>query len=326
VARPLRDIVYNQDIDLEHDLKLMLVRDILAGMAFLHGHNMVHGTQCLRDPQSLPLSRGNAGPGRLRISNLLVDDHLHVKVSDFGFACYRTNSPSPEPQNAHNAVYLAPEVLLDLCHRSKAADVCRFTEVMRRRGRQPAGWPSRHVCFGPHRADAFGIVVSEIFQRKAPYDGEDLEDVLVRVKDITLWPLFRPSGGSAAVTGGFLMHESWAIAAADRPSFENLLKRVDALNVRSVGVNLFHQDEEKQRQARVLQRCFPLHIAEALKEGRAIVPERKEMVTLLFCEIVNYADISSTLAPEELSDLLERLCKPAGPAVVDACAVCLSVG
>ena len=57
----------------------------------------------------------------------------------------------------------------------------------------------------------------------------------------------------------------------------------------------------------LLYSVFPMHIAEALREGRKVEPENHECVTIFFSDIVGFTDISSTLDPLKVSDMLDRL-------------------
>ena len=57
----------------------------------------------------------------------------------------------------------------------------------------------------------------------------------------------------------------------------------------------------------LLEQMFPAHIAEALREGRKVEPETHEEVTIVFSEIVGYAEIASAMSATKLSDLLDRL-------------------
>jgi hypothetical protein len=58
----------------------------------------------------------------------------------------------------------------------------------------------------------------------------------------------------------------------------------------------------------LLDEVFPPHIAAALREGRKVEPESKEMVTIFFSDIVGFTNISSTMiSPLKVSDMLDRL-------------------
>jgi class 3 adenylate cyclase len=52
---------------------------------------------------------------------------------------------------------------------------------------------------------------------------------------------------------------------------------------------------------------FPRHVAEALIAGRKVEPEQHDSVTVYFSDIVGFTNISSALAPIEVSDMLHRL-------------------
>lgn len=60
-------------------------------------------------------------------------------------------------------------------------------------------------------------------------------------------------------------------------------------------------------QTRVLHNVFPPHIAEMLKRGEKVKPERRDDVTIFFSDIVGFTDISATIKPEKISDMLDRL-------------------
>lgn len=58
---------------------------------------------------------------------------------------------------------------------------------------------------------------------------------------------------------------------------------------------------------KLLEEVFPPHIAKALREGRKIEPESKECVTIFFSDIVGFTNISATISPLKVSDMLDRL-------------------
>ncbi|EKX54200.1 hypothetical protein GUITHDRAFT_52241, partial [Guillardia theta CCMP2712] len=57
----------------------------------------------------------------------------------------------------------------------------------------------------------------------------------------------------------------------------------------------------------LLYDVLPRHIADALKDGKPIEPERREVVTIFFSDIVNFTTISSKLEPWKVSKFLDRL-------------------
>merc|ERR1711916_131192 len=83
--------------------------------------------------------------------------------------------------------------------------------------------------------------------------------------------------------------------------------KLRSLQVRNVGMNMMQAHIDKKRQGNVLTDVFPPHIAAALAEGRRVEPEHHECVTIFFSDIVGFTDISGSLAPEKVSDMLDRL-------------------
>jgi len=57
----------------------------------------------------------------------------------------------------------------------------------------------------------------------------------------------------------------------------------------------------------MLYRVFPRHIADALKNGEKVEPEQHDLVTIIFSDIVHFTDISSSISPIKVSNMLDRL-------------------
>lgn len=57
----------------------------------------------------------------------------------------------------------------------------------------------------------------------------------------------------------------------------------------------------------LLEQVFPKHIATALREGRTIEPEHHAEVTIFFSDICGFTDMSATLEPMQVSNMLDRL-------------------
>jgi serine/threonine protein kinase len=315
-ASSLHDLIHNRSLDLDEDLRLALLKDVATGMVFLHSYRppILHGgcsvvgsayTGSRRDANG---SVRRAVAGDLKTQNLLVDSNLRVKISDFGLATFQNLRMCGSP------VYMAPE-LLNGDAVSSASDVCKNPPPQQQatgpfKGLQ-ASWFHTHsqglLHFG---LDAYGIIMSEVFTRCDPYEGEDIDHVLAGVSDVMLEPPFRPNVTGIVFpkqTNG-LMENAWRTDPTERPSFKEIYDLYEKLDISAVGVSLFRKNAERKQQMRVLHDCFPAHIAEALKEGRKIEPEKREMTTLFFSDIVGFTDISATLSPELVSDMLDRLC------------------
>jgi len=58
---------------------------------------------------------------------------------------------------------------------------------------------------------------------------------------------------------------------------------------------------------RLLLNVLPKKIAETLKVNTGTIAKKHEMVTVMFCDIVNFTPISSAMAPEAVVDFLCRV-------------------
>ena len=80
--------------------------------------------------------------------------------------------------------------------------------------------------------------------------------------------------------------------------------RRDKLKRRKSKDNGFESDDGSNE---LLEEVFPPHIAKALREGRKVEPESKEIVTIFFSDIVGFTNISATITPLKVSQMLDRL-------------------
>eukprot|EP00730_Choanoeca_flexa_P020322 TRINITY_DN9932_c0_g1_i1.p1 TRINITY_DN9932_c0_g1~~TRINITY_DN9932_c0_g1_i1.p1 ORF type:complete len:764 (+),score=206.71 TRINITY_DN9932_c0_g1_i1:295-2292(+) len=213
--------------------------------------------------------------GDLKCANLLLDSNLRVKISDFGLSQLSSTAGVGTP------IYMAPE-LLNGNGMTAASDVY-----------------------------AFSMVMAEVFNRQPPYADLDtsLATILERVGDVHSQPLLRPQVPSFGIPDDVyeLMQQAWSPLAKDRPAFSDMIPVFDNLKVSSVGKSLFKRSKDRKLQKRLLNDCFPPHIAEALKNGEKIKPEKRDITTLFFSDIVGFTNISATLSPELVSDMLDRL-------------------
>lgn len=67
------------------------------------------------------------------------------------------------------------------------------------------------------------------------------------------------------------------------------------------------KQSEDENEGKLLEEVFPPHIAKALREGRKVEPESKEIVTIFFSDIVGFTNISSSISPLKVSQMLDRL-------------------
>ena len=206
----------------------------------------------------------------LKASNILVDARMRAKVADFGLSQKRNIGAAGTP------FWLAPEVLRGETGNTTASD-----------------------------AYAFGIVIYEIYSRKEPYEGESPEDVLRLVVDKATNKR-PPVPTCCPLKAQILMSDCLGGDPGKRPTFEELdlqLKRLDAVAMDPIGL----KSSRKDRTDALLFEVFPKSVAEALRDGRKVEPLSRDMVTCFFSDIVGFTDISSSLTPMKVADLLGRL-------------------
>lgn len=202
---------------------------------------------------------------------MLVDSNLRAKISDFGLAvkCKATKG-SP--------AWMAPELLYGESN-TYASDIY-----------------------------ALGILFSEMLTRQLPYTGMDLTDVLRRVAACDEADLVRPALPTKMPSGmQALVHSCWQNDQHARLTIEQVALQVESMDIQSLSMNLFARRADAKNQARVLNDVFPPHIADILKRGEKVKPEHRAEVTLFFSDIVGFTDISATLSPAKVSDMLDRL-------------------
>ena len=149
---------------------------------------------------------------------------------------------------------------------------------------------------------SIGMILYETYSREDPYDGEDAKEVLRLIADkkVNKRPPI-PKGMPTPIQT--LMNDCLVADPDARPSCEEIdqrLKRVDAKSVEPT-------QNPSQANNISLFDIFPRHIAEALRDGRKVEAEHKDMVTIFFSDIVGFTSISSKLEPRKVANLLDRL-------------------
>eukprot|EP00980_Cylindrotheca_fusiformis_P023348 scaffold10399_cov113-Cylindrotheca_fusiformis.AAC.8 len=208
-------------------------------------------------------------------ANVLVDSRFRAKVADFGLSHDKYVNGI-----TGTAYWMAPELLRGESGNTTASDVY-----------------------------AFGILLYETYSRRDPYDGEDPTSVLHLVADKLVQkrpPV--PKHMPAQIQS--LMQDCIQDEANLRPKFQEIdlrLKRMDIEDVRTISDDPKRAATTDAVTSMSLFDIFPRHIAEALREGRAVEPEHRDMVTIFFSDIVGFTQLSAQLPPRKVALLLNRL-------------------
>lgn len=152
--------------------RLTFALEMVSGLLYLHSKNIVH-----RDLKSL---------------NVLIDEHMHAKIADFGLAKIRHSTETLTVGPMGTPCWMAPE-LFDEGACDKTTDIY-----------------------------ATGIIFWEIAARKKPYEGKTLAQL---IKDLMNGkrekiPAETPQKFAALIT------RCWAQRAEERPTIENVVQNM----------------------------------------------------------------------------------------------------
>eukprot|EP00547_Thalassionema_nitzschioides_P009863 CAMPEP_0194225370 /NCGR_PEP_ID=MMETSP0156-20130528/39458_1 /TAXON_ID=33649 /ORGANISM="Thalassionema nitzschioides, Strain L26-B" /LENGTH=1223 /DNA_ID=CAMNT_0038957291 /DNA_START=131 /DNA_END=3802 /DNA_ORIENTATION=+ len=209
--------------------------------------------------------------GDLKSANVLVDRKFRAKVADFGLSQKKRMGASGTPY------WMSPELLRGESDNTTMSDVY-----------------------------AFGIILYEVYSRKNPYEGEDYNEVISAVKDPILnkrppVPAECPSQLSS------LMRDCIVSDPEKRPDSSEIDERLKRLDAELTEPIRLEKEQRNTKTNKLLFDVFPKPIAEALRDGRKIEPTCHELVTIFFSDIVGFTNMSSTLSPMKVSDMLDRL-------------------
>ena len=215
--------------------------------------------------------------GDLKAHNVLVDSNFRAKVADFGLSAKKVIGATGTP------LWMAPELLRGESSNTAASD-----------------------CY------SLGIILYEVYSRKDPYEGENIAAVLKEVMDpkVNKRPPVPPA---CPVQIASIMADCLSGDPGSRPAVEEVdlrLKRLSVENVEPGEMHLSYQARKHLKAKRgedLIEQMFPKHIADQLRQGRKPGAENKEMVTVFFSDVVGFTDLSTKLADEKVSDMLDRL-------------------
>ncbi|XP_077485262.1 atrial natriuretic peptide receptor 1-like [Amblyomma americanum] len=320
----LRDMLENEDINIDWMFKCSMITDIVEGLHYLHGTPIQYH-------------------GRLKSTKCIVDGRFVVKLSDYGLRHLHAQLPEPEDKNPST-----PPVAVGYTGSMfwTAPEFLRLKE------------PRQHSS---QKGDiyAFAIILQEVITRSGPYESLERigrtrsvmepEEILDRVKMGTT-PPFRPEVSPDECPADVLrlMRACWAEVPTDRPTiaevrhavkkitkfsslsyskttlqyllscrglssknfFDNLLQRMEqyANNLESlVEEKTESLMEEKKRTDELLYQLLPRYVADELKKGSHVQPEAFESVTIFFSDIVGFTSLSADSSPMQVVTLLNDL-------------------
>lgn len=96
-----------------------------------------------------------------------------------------------------------------------------------------------------------------------------------------------------------LASKCWSPDAHYRPQARNLDVMLTEMSAEDAEPITEDDRANKRRAGELLYDIFPKHVADALKEGKKIEPEKHDMVTVIFSDIVSFTDISRQIGPEK---------------------------
>ncbi|XP_026779858.3 ankyrin repeat and protein kinase domain-containing protein 1 [Pangasianodon hypophthalmus] len=170
--------------------KFQMIHEVTMGMNFLHSMK----------PPLLHLN--------LKLSNILLDDHLHVKISDFGIIKWDDSSSKMafiEHLAARgNISYVPPETF----------------------SQNPEPPTSKYDVY------SFAIVMWEILTQKRPYCGMNMTEILIRVTsgkrpNVEKVPDDKPRECEEMIG---IMQRCWRQDSSERPAFSETVWMTEALS------------------------------------------------------------------------------------------------
>ncbi|KHJ47399.1 adenylate/guanylate cyclase catalytic domain protein [Trichuris suis] len=290
----LFDVLLNENIKLDALFIASFVDDLLKGMIYLHDSEIrVHGN--------------------LKSTNCCITSRWSLQVSDFGLSELREGQVHNSNEGRFvGLLWTAPELL---------------------RANPDFLFPFK----GTQRADSysFGIVLHEIFSRNGPFDiymNENTQSAEQTLKNVIYVPFFRPSLEHLecekyiidTMTATWDERPDWRpdfrqIRLRLKPMFKGILKR--NIMDHMMGMMEKYQShleelveerteelkEEKKRTETLLHRMLPKVVAAQLMQGKDVVPETYDSVTIYFSDIVGFTALSAESTPVQVVAFLNSL-------------------
>ncbi|CAF4914628.1 unnamed protein product [Pieris macdunnoughi] len=291
----LKDVLANEELQLDWNFRTSLVHDIVQGMCYLHS--------------------GLGAHGKLRSSNCLIDGRFVLKISDYGLNTLCTPTDLIKDDSYYyKLLWTAPELVAGSVYpgivASLKGDVYSFGIILE----------EIVLRAGPFHHYTSTMSNKEIVSRVCAHECPPFRPVVGVTEPAA------NGGGGAATELLELAARCWVESPDDRPTFDainanyikgycdnlmdDLLSRMEqyANNLESLVEEKTEQlSLEKKRSEELLYQVLPRPVAEQLMAGEVVQPESFECVTVYFSDIVGFTELCAASTPIQVVDLLNDL-------------------